>query len=216
MLHAEWIEYLKRENKSENLDQIKNYYIQRKLRRFIQINRKILEQKKSELIIVRTEEEFTEKCRLMPDEKNIHYLIESGNNQNLLLWQKSSGLVSSLNEFIVRNNEYSLSIEEGEIFGKNTEKVLIISAEPGMGKSLILDHFTQNSTAENFFIKIVLNSCTDALNKMKSQKGANDSIEFTLRSLLGKNDEQRISCCFASMLSHRHQRVKVRLRVLRG
>jgi hypothetical protein len=27
MLHKEWIEYLKRENKSRNLDQIKNHYI---------------------------------------------------------------------------------------------------------------------------------------------------------------------------------------------
>jgi hypothetical protein len=92
---------LKRENdKSNNFDQIKNYYIQRKLRRFIQIDRKLLEKKKSEFVIVRTEVEFTEKCRQNPDEKNIHFLIESENNQNLLLWQKSSGPVSSLNEFI--------------------------------------------------------------------------------------------------------------------
>ena len=101
--------------------------------------------------------------------KNIHFLIESENNQNLLLWQRSSGPVSSLNEFIVRNDEYSISIEEGDIFNRLNEKILLISAEPGMGKSLILDHFTQNSTAENFFIKIVLNTCTDALNKMKSE-----------------------------------------------
>jgi hypothetical protein len=183
---------LKRENKSKNYEQIKNYYIQRQLRRFIQIDRKLLEQKKSELLIVPTEEEFTEKCRQNPEKKNIHFLIQDKVDKNLLLWQKSSGPVSSLNEFIVRNDEYSLSIEEGDIFHRNNEKILLISAEPGMGKSLILDHFTQNSTAENFFIKIVLNTCTDALNRMKSQKVANDSIEFVLKSLLNKTEEQEI------------------------
>ncbi len=41
MQHKEWIEYLKRENKSKNCDQIKNYYMQRKLSRFVQIDRKL-------------------------------------------------------------------------------------------------------------------------------------------------------------------------------
>ena len=50
-----------------------------KLRRFIQIDRKLLEtkkkKKKSELIIVRTEEEeeFTEECRQKPVETIIHF-----------------------------------------------------------------------------------------------------------------------------------------------
>ena len=65
MLHKEWMEYLKRENETSN-NNFKNYYMSRKLRRFIQIDRKLLEtkkkKKKPELIIVRTEEEeeFTE------------------------------------------------------------------------------------------------------------------------------------------------------------
>ena len=42
MLHNKWVEYLKRENESRNFDQIKNYYMQRKLKRFIQIDRKLL------------------------------------------------------------------------------------------------------------------------------------------------------------------------------
>jgi DNA-directed RNA polymerase specialized sigma24 family protein len=61
-----------------------------------------------------------------------------------------------------------------------------------MGKSLILDHFTQSSTEENFFIKIALNTCTDALSKIKSQKEANDAIELTLKSFLNKTDKQEI------------------------
>jgi hypothetical protein len=192
---------LRRENESKNFEQIKRYYIQRKLRRFIQIDRKLLEKKKDDkekenqtddFIIVHTKEEFNEKCSQKL--KNVHYLIQDQSNPNHhLLWQNSNGPISTLKKFVITNKECEESIDEEEIFHKNDEKVLIISAEPGMGKSLILDNFTQNSSAENFFIKIVLNTCTDALSKLKCQKVANDSIEFVLKSLLNKTNEQEIS-----------------------
>jgi len=115
------------------------------------------------------------------------------NNKNLI-WQKSSGPISKLNEFIIRKSEFSLSIEEEELLHKNNETILIISAEPGMGKSLILDHFTQNSTAENFFLKIILNTCRKALASFEDNlKLSNDLIELVLNSLLGKNDQQEIA-----------------------
>jgi len=68
--------------------------------------------------------------------KNIHYLIANQDKKNLL-WQKSNGPISKLNQFITRKDEFSLLIDEEDIFHKNNDKVLIISAEPGMGKSLI-------------------------------------------------------------------------------
>jgi ankyrin repeat protein len=194
MLHAEWIEYLKRENKSKNFEQIKNYYMPRKLRRFIQIDRKILEQKNNNLIIVHTDEDFNEKCRQNSREKIVHYLIESKINRNLL-WRNSSGSIASLDEFVVRKEEEVQLIDENLILQKNKEKILIISAEPGMGKSFILDNFTQDSSVENFFIKIVLNTCRETLSDLKFEEELNkssDLLEFVLRSLLGKKDEQEI------------------------
>ncbi len=107
MLHKEWIEYLKRENKSKHCDQIKNYYMPRKLRRFIQIDRKFLQRKKDDkekekkadgFIIVHSEEEFIEKCsQSNPQIKNVHYLIQ---DQNQLKWQKSNGPISTLKKYI--------------------------------------------------------------------------------------------------------------------
>jgi ankyrin repeat protein len=95
------------------------------------------------------------------------------------------------------NKECEESIDEEDIFHKNNEKVLIISAEPGMGKSLILDHFTQNSSAENFFIKIILNTCTKTLSatnfKERLQNREENLIEFVLKSLLAKKDEHEIT-----------------------
>jgi predicted NACHT family NTPase len=66
-----------------------------------------------------------------------------------------------------------------------------------MGKTAICDHFTQNSSAENFFIKIILNTCTKTLSatnfREKLQNREEDLIEFVLKSLLNKTDEQEIS-----------------------
>jgi ankyrin repeat protein len=207
MLHKEWIEYLKRENKSENCDQIKNYYMPRKLRRFIQIDRKLLETKKGDnekgkkeddFTIVYTEEEFNEKCSQKPQLKNVHYLIQDENNQSQLKWQKSKGPISNLKKYLIMNKDSEESIDEEDIFHKtNNEKVLIISAEPGMGKSLILDHFTQNSSAENIFIKIILNTCIKTLSEMnfkeRLQNREENLIEFVLKSFLNKTDKQEIS-----------------------
>ena len=72
---------MKRENGSKDFEKIKKNYMQRKLRRSIRIDNKLI--------------------------------VEE-------------------------------SIDEKDIFEENNEKVLLISAEPGMGKSWILDHFTQN------------------------------------------------------------------------
>jgi ankyrin repeat protein len=195
MLHKEWIEYLKRENKSRNWDQIINYYMQRKLKRLIQIDRKLLETKKYDFTIVHTEEEFNEKCGQSNHRiKNVHYLIQ---DQNQFKWQKSNGPISTLKKYLIMNKECEESIGEEGIFHINNDKVLIISAEPGMGKSLILDHFTQNSSVENFFLKIILNTCTKTLSdknfKGKLQKKEDDLIEFVLKSFLNKTDEQEIS-----------------------
>jgi len=94
--------------------------------------------KEDQFIIVHTKEEFNEKCRQKL--KNVHYLIQDQSNPNHLLWQNSNGPISTLKKFVITNKENL--IDEEEIFHKNNEKVLIISAEPGMGKSLILDNFT--------------------------------------------------------------------------
>jgi ankyrin repeat protein len=165
--------------------------MKRKMRRCIRIDSEIFKLKDNEVIIVHTEEEFNEKCRQNPEKKNIHYSTQSENNQTLL-WQKSSGPISKLKKYLIKEDEES--IDEEKMLQKNNEKVLIISAEPGMGKSFILDHFTQNSTANNFFIKIELNICKETLSdKNFKLKMSNDSIDFVLKSLLNKTDDQEIS-----------------------
>jgi hypothetical protein len=60
-----------------------------------------------------------------------------------------------------------------------------------MGKSLILDNFTQNSTKDHFFIKIILNTCKEAFkdNFDEKLKIANfNALDFILKDLLQKKD----------------------------
>jgi len=116
-------------------------------------------------------------------------------NQNLL-WQTSSGPISGLKEYILKEDEHCISIGEEEAFAQNNENILLISAEPGMGKSLILDNFTQNSTKDHFFIKIILNTCKEAFknNFDEKLKNANFSaLDFILKDLLQKKDSLEIN-----------------------
>jgi ankyrin repeat protein len=192
-LHAEWLNYLNRENKT-NFDQIKNYYMSRRLKRSIQVNRKILE-KKNDFIIVNSEEDFNKEILQRPM-KTIHYLTESKDNKNHLKWQKSSGKISSLSEYLIEQDGGEESIDEENFFYEYNENILIISAEPGMGKSAILDHFTHNSNSENFFVKIVLNNATKQLKDLKEGKSKffqHEALEFILKNLLHKKKEQEIS-----------------------
>ena len=149
MFHDEYTEFLKRQNKT-NYQDYKNYYILRKLKRyFIQIDRKILENQKNEFLIVHSEEEFIQKRHEQPD-KCIYYLKDE--NQNLLL-QKSKGPISNLNEFIINLEHSWLTVDEKNILNPN-ESILIISAEPGMGKSTLFNKLVYDSTSEHFYLII--------------------------------------------------------------
>ena len=209
MLHNEYIEYLKRENKT-NYEDYKSYYIQRKLKRFVQIDKNILkiddDKKKKDILIVNSQEDFAQKCHEQPN-KSIHYL-KSDINQSLT-WIKSHGRISVLNDFIINKEEFCFSIDEENVLNETeNETILLISAEPGMGKSYILDSFAQNSNSKNFFLKIVLNDFTDELENFKEGKikinEAKNALGFVLTKILRKTNELEIS-----LLKHLAQEQKL-------
>jgi ankyrin repeat protein len=209
------LKYLKRANKeSSKYEEFQNYYIPRKLKRFTQIDGKILDKTKSdqkktkkELSIVHSKEEFQEKCSSESSKiKSIHYLqAQEGKKSHLLLWKKSNGPISDLDEFILKQEEFCFLIEQNQILDHG-ENILIISAEPGMGKSTILDTFSQ-CTDEFFFLKIVLNNFPEILSDLKENKiklKDHDVIDFTIERLLGKKDQLEIK-----LLKHLAQEKKL-------
>ena len=168
-----------------SLEDFTNYYIQRQLKRYIQIDRKILENNNNnDFVIVLSEEEFQEKCQ-QKLEKSIHYLKNENETGNLF-WQKSKGSISIINEYFLKNEACCMSIGEAEILDQK-ESLLIISAEPGMGKSTLLEKLVRDSNPDNFLIKIILNNFTKILKQIKENKikfEEKNSLEFIFENLM--------------------------------
>lgn len=101
------------------------------------------------------------------------------------------GPISSLDEYILKQDEFGHTSLEEQILNE-TETILIIAAEPGMGKSTLLDKLTHLSSSSTFFIKIVLNTCTQAFREPCDFDKV-DPINFTLKSLMMKRDNMEIS-----------------------
>ena len=183
------------EIKSNVAESFIDYYIPRQFKRFIQIDRKSLNLGVKDFLIVDTEHDFEEKCqqrsrKKIQKRKKIHYLKHEEDNQNLI-WQKSSGPISDLKPYLIKEEKCCLLIGEDEILNQN-EKILIISADPGMGKSTILNKLKYDSNSEIFFIEIVLNNFTTTFKQIKDGKiklHETDCMDFILELFLGKSDQ---------------------------
>ena len=75
-----------------NFDELSEYYMPRQFKRYIQIDRQLLENdKEKKFKIVFTKEEFEKECHEQP-QRSIHFLKDDIN----LVWQKSRGPISDL------------------------------------------------------------------------------------------------------------------------
>ncbi|XP_065224715.1 uncharacterized protein LOC135848678 isoform X2 [Planococcus citri] len=72
---------------------------------------------------------------------NIHWLKNTKNN---FIWQQSRGSVSKLRQFVMMNEKNQTKYQPNNITNI-PEKVVLIAAEPGMGKSVILSHLAVNT-----------------------------------------------------------------------
>ena len=78
------------------------------------------EEKKTNFIIVHSEEDFNRKCKdNNQKDSSIHFLKLDDQNQNLI-WRKSRGNISDLNDFIINKQESCLTIEENKILDQIT------------------------------------------------------------------------------------------------
>jgi hypothetical protein len=107
---------------------------------------------------------------------------------NNLEWKKSKGPISDLNKYLIKQEEVCIVVKERKI-SSHMDNILIISAEPGMGKSTILDKLVSKSNSNMFYLKIVLNNFKETLNDLKEQKikyNDEDVLKFILKKLLKK------------------------------
>ncbi len=86
-------------------------------------------------------------------------------------------------------------MDENQFLNEN-EIILLISADPGMGKSTILDNLILNSDSETFFIKIVLNAFTKTLKEIKESKiklHNQDILDIIIKANLPNSHELEIT-----------------------
>ena len=90
------------------------------MRRFIQIDKKKLdkenrneEKKKTNYIIVHSEEDYKD-AKENNQNDSIHFLKLSSDNKNLI-WQKSRGPISDLNQYLTKKEESCLFFDEFQV-----------------------------------------------------------------------------------------------------
>ncbi|MBD0391954.1 ankyrin repeat domain-containing protein, partial [Wolbachia endosymbiont of Pentalonia nigronervosa] len=163
---------------------IKDYYIDRTFNRHVKIKKGIKKEKsflvtsdnqvskvdpnQDIVLISDTGESFKELCYEYK-KHSIHWLKNWGND---LIWQQSYGVLSKLRNFV---DESQLSIQEykPEKITDIKDRVVIISAEPGMGKSTVLTSLalkTKESNPSLWVIRINLLDCSNELEKETEKK----------------------------------------------
>ncbi|XP_065220432.1 uncharacterized protein LOC135845647 [Planococcus citri] len=155
--------------KDQKYDNAKYYFIQRSFFRYINIDVKFKENK-SEFALIDKTQEIAESCVqatqdiiLIADtnedfikccnscNNNIHWLKKSGDD---CIWQQSRGSVSKLREFM-KTSEQSRTEYKLDNIVDIPDKVVLIAAEAGMGKSVILSHLAVNTPTVPFPVWIV-------------------------------------------------------------
>ncbi|GAB6032265.1 hypothetical protein CHUAL_010907 [Chamberlinius hualienensis] len=126
---------------------------------------------------------------------NIHLLI---NNSDLLQWLKSSGSIASIRSYI--DLKVTQQCQPNAI-GDIAENVVIIAAEPGMGKTTVLTYLAQQTKTLNpidWIARINLNECTTQLHQINIEN--KETVIGFLRSALQletKFEQDLFNCYFS-------------------
>ncbi|MDD9334628.1 MAG: ankyrin repeat domain-containing protein [Rickettsiaceae bacterium] len=178
-------------------DDVKDYYIPRKFYRHIRIKKDFKKEKSKffvtyndqineldiqqnqdqDIVLVSDIEDNFKKLCDKYKKRNIHWLKEE---QDDLIWQKSYGAsLSKLLKFIDISSEPS-KLTPKEITGFN-DKIVIIAAEPGMGKSTVLTHLAvktkEINPSSSWIVRVNLLDHSVVLSKWKESKTKIDEVE---------------------------------------
>jgi hypothetical protein len=113
------------------------------------------------------------------NECNVHWLKEDSDG---LKCQRSHGEISALRGSIMNEGHDEIIISQ---ITQIPDKLVIISAEPGMGKSTLLTKLannTKNTFPTEWIIRINLNNCTWDLEALDNHIDEVKAIEFLLRA----------------------------------
>ncbi|WP_254229470.1 ankyrin repeat domain-containing protein [Wolbachia pipientis] len=198
----------------EKYNDVKDYYISRKFYRHIrikkdfkekkskfcvtyndQINELNIQQNQDIVLVSDIEDNFKKLCDKY-EGRNIHWLKREEGD---LIWQQSYGSLSKLRKCIDKSSDPSKFTPE-EITGFN-DKMVIIAAEPGMGKSTVLTHLAAKTKEINpsssWIVRVNLVDHSSVLRKLKENEiniNEVEAVKFIHRSagfkLFEKKEQQ--------------------------
>lgn len=99
--------------------------------------------KHQDIVLIASEEENFISLSHILEDHNIHWLKEDGEE---FIWQKSHGVLTRLREFI---NEKIIEVNKENKITEIKDRVAIIAAESGMGKSTLLTHLEVQTKISN-------------------------------------------------------------------
>ncbi|XP_026805933.1 uncharacterized protein LOC113549001 isoform X2 [Rhopalosiphum maidis] len=176
-------------------DDIKYYYIDRIFNRQVNKIKKDLKKMRSKLfvtdgnkineqelnkyndivLISDTGEIFKEICNKY-EKCNIHWLKEEGDD---FIWKKSHGTLSKLREILDKNKQ-SIQEYKPDKITDITDRVVILTAKPGMGKSTVLNHLalkTKECEPDSYLWVIMIN-LIDYSTELEREKEKEKKIQF--------------------------------------
>ncbi|WP_438456617.1 ankyrin repeat domain-containing protein [Wolbachia endosymbiont of Kerria lacca] len=180
-----------------NYEDIKDYYIPRTFNRQVkirqdfakrseflvidssQVNDQNLKEGKDIVLISDAVEGFKNLCE-NHKERNIHWLKQEGDD---LIWKQSYGALSKLRDFI-DTNEQAIQEYKPEKITDIKDRVVIISAEPGMGKSTVLNPLALKTKDSLWVIRIKLLDYSTELKietEKKTKLNEAEAIRFLYR-----------------------------------
>ena len=176
-------------NNISKFDEIKHYYIDRTFKRYLLFEKHIQNDEKflKTNIIVDSEKKYNELIEKNTSNKiKIHYFDHS-DATGYLRWIKSTGCVSKIKKHLVKNDKYALTYKEDE-FCRQDERLMIITDDPGMGKTTVLDSLIDKSIKKYqvYYVHVNLNNFANELLEYRKNKTSikKDFMSYLLENFL--------------------------------
>ncbi|XP_026330559.1 uncharacterized protein LOC113238052 [Hyposmocoma kahamanoa] len=132
------------------------------------------------LVITKSRDTFSNVCQKCKD-KNVHWLVKE---DNFYVWQESQGRLSEIRKWL--NMEWKVRINPCNAICEHVDnKIVIVNAVPGMGKSIVLSHLETNTKSlspEYLCIRTSLVDHWADLDDFDEDDMINESIKFLYKA----------------------------------
>ncbi|CAH1639291.1 unnamed protein product [Spodoptera littoralis] len=201
-------------------DEILDYYIKEQVCRYVTLEKDIeanddfdimeynklgnnFEPRATDIVLITDNEAEYVNFKEKYENCNVHWFR---NDENCLVWQQSQGNLSNILKHVKKNSHDAYKLQP-ETLKDIKEKVVIISAEPGMGKSSLLTHLAINTKEKYPSLWISKINLLDFINEFKNLEQHKVTIDFKevvkfLFRAIGFEASKDKTCNFELVIDH--------------